>query len=140
MKNINDIMTTKYFQLLKAAMPSIQIFRDYVPTDLGGDVYVLISAINNTDKGTFQTDDTNTTIQVGIYSRTTTDNNADDMQAIATSVYNAIKPGQPNTISVRGAQVLTTELVNDVSPAPLDTGSMLFINRFITFQHKIFHQ
>jgi hypothetical protein len=35
---------------------------------------------------------------------------------------------------------LTTELVNDVSPAPLDTGSMLFINRFIIFQHKIFHQ
>jgi hypothetical protein len=140
MKNNNDILTTKYFQLLKAAMPSTQIFRDYVPTDLGGDVYVLISAINNTDKGTFQTDDTNTTIQVGIYSRTTTDNNADDIQAIATSVYNAIKPGPPNTLTVSGAQVLTTELVNDVSPAPLDTGSMLFINRFIIFQHKIFHQ
>ena len=140
MKNINDILTTKYFQLLKAAMPSTQIFRDYVPTDLGGDVYVLISAINNTDKGTFQTDDTNTTIQVGIYSRTTTDNNGEAVGAIATSVYSAIKPGPLNNISVNGAQVLTTELVNDVSPAPLDTGSMLFINRFITFQHKIFHQ
>jgi hypothetical protein len=139
MVNVNDILTIKYFQLLKAAMPSTQIFREYVPNDLGGDAYVLISAINNNGSGTLQSDDTTTSVQVAIYTKSTTDNSGDTMQDIATAVYNTIKPSVINQLTLAGVQVLTTELSNDVSQSPLDTGSMMFINRFITFTHKIFH-
>lgn len=141
MVNVNDILTTKYYQLLQAALPTTKILRDYAPYDLVKDVdiYVLISAINSTDAGTMQSDDTDTSIQIGIYSRTTTDNNGDAVESIASTIYQTIKQSPLNTITLSGVQVMTTEFISDDSPAPFDTGSQLFINRFIRFKHKIFH-
>ena len=141
MKNVNDILTQEYFTLLKTAVTPVPVFRDgYVPKDLVEDAYVMVSAINNTDNSSMQSHDTITSVQVGIYTRSNTDNNATVINDLADKVYTTIMPAPINALFVNGFQVLTTELGNDTSPAPLDTGSQLFINRFITFNHKIVHQ
>ena len=54
MKNINDNITLKYYELLTAALAPVPVFRDgYVPFDLTDDAYVMVSAIANTDGSTF---------------------------------------------------------------------------------------
>lgn len=139
MKNVNDLLSEKYWQLLSVEVTPVPVFRDYVPFDLGGSAYLLISAISNTNLSTMQTHDTTTSIQVGIYTRSTTDNNTTQANELATKVYETILPETINQLTVNGVQVLTTELANDTSPDVFDTGTELFINRFITFNHKINH-
>lgn len=140
MKNVNDPLTTEYWQLLSYALP-VPVFRDgYVPSDLVEDAYVMVSAINNTDDGTMTCDFTLTSIQVGIYTRSAQNNNAIQINSIADAVYSTIRPSPVNQINISGFQILTTELGNDTSPPPFDTGSELYINRFITFNHKILHK
>jgi hypothetical protein len=140
--NVTDILIKKYADLLTPVITDYPVFIDKAIEDiaLGANAYVVITASGNSDNSTMQSDDTLTSIQVAIYSRSNTDNNGDAVAAIATIVYNTIKPGPVNTLALSGVQVLTTEFGSEQNPAPFDTGSQLFINRFITFNHKIFHQ
>ncbi len=140
MKNVNDNLSEKYFQLLKAALTPIPVFRDgYVPNDLVEDAYVMVSPISTTDDSTMNSADTTTSMQVGIYTRSFTDSNSTVINDVADIVYATIMPGQLPVFVLTGFQLLSTELGGDNTPAPFDTGSQLFINRFITFNHKIVH-
>ncbi len=88
MKNVNDPLSEKYFQLLKAALTPIPVFRDgYVPNDLVEDAYVMVSPISTTDDSTMNSADTITSMQVGIYTRSFIDSNSTVINDVADIVY-----------------------------------------------------
>lgn len=138
MKNVNDILTLQYFTLLDNAV-NVPVFRTKVIEDvaLGSDAYLLISGISNNDSSTFQTSDTDTSIQVSIYTR---NDDGSLVQSLANTVYQTIQPGTMPAFTISGFQLLTTELVNDIEQSPFIADQQTFLNRTITFKHKIFHQ
>jgi hypothetical protein len=142
MKNANDIITQKYFQLLAPACKPVPVFRDgYIPNDLLNDAYVMITVVSNVDNSTMNSADTITNVQVAIYTKSAIENNADVLNDTASKIFETIMPGYfPDNFSgLPGLAVLTTELTGDNSPAPLQAGADLYMNRFISFKHFINH-
>lgn len=142
MKNVNNILTFKYFQLLAPACTPVPVFRDgYVPDDLLNDAYVMIIPIGSADSSTMNSADTFTTIQVSIYTKSNIENNADILNTTADKIFTAIMPGYAadNFAGLSGIAVLTTELNGDNTLTPLTSGADIYMNRNITFRHLINH-
>lgn len=136
MKDIKSKLTQKYFQLLDAAL-SVPVFVDYVPNQLAADSYVLITGIASVDASTMNSVDTDTSIQVGIYTKEVVTNSGTAADDIATLVYSTIYPTQGAEIDLTadGFSKTSIQLVNDISPDAIQTDSEIYINRIITFRH-----
>ena len=142
MKNANDILTQKYFQLLAPVCAPVPVFRDgYIPNDLLNDAYIMIMPLNSTDNSTMNSADTITNIQVSIYTRSAIENNANILNIMADKILGAIMPGYApeNFAFLSGIIVLTTELSGDNVLNPVTSGNEIYMNRNITFKHLINH-
>jgi len=139
-KDVNSILQQKIFNLLRPVI-SYPLYYKYLPAYDKSNVYVTINTITNIDASTMQSSDTDTTIQIGIYSRETQANPGQLVNDIAAAVYAVLYPDKQTTIDLSpGFQNCSVVLVNDVVPDAIATNTEILINRFLTFRFNIFHR
>lgn len=61
-----------------------------------------------------------------------------DADQAAREVFTRILPNPGATLTLDGAQMVSTRLLNDITQPPISQGNRAYVSRFITFGHKIF--
>jgi len=139
-KEVNSILQQKIFNLLRPVI-SYPLYYKYLPAFEKANAYVTINTITNIDASTMQSSDTDTTIQIGIYSRETQANPGQLVNDIAAAVYAVLYPSPIAAIDLMpDFQVCSVSLVNDVVPDAIASNTEIFINRFLTFRFNIYHR
>ena len=139
MKDINPILQQKIYDLISPVV-NCPVYYKYLPAHIGGDVYVLITTITNVDVSTMQTSDTDTTVQIGIYSRDSQANPGKLVNDVAAAVYAVLYPDRQTVLDLSpDFQNCSVQLINDTVPDALQNNNYIFINRFITFRYNIYH-
>lgn len=140
MKEVNKAVRKKIYELLNPVV-AVPVYYKYIPARIDEDAYVLITTINNNDSGTIHSSDTETAVQIGIYTKDTQANAGVTAEDIAAIVYDTLYPNPQATIDLEPAfQNTGLRMVSDNSPDALQTNEAVFINRFITFRLNIFHR
>lgn len=139
MKDVNTILQQKIFELLQP-VTGCPVYYKYLPSVIETNAYMLITTITNVDASTMQTSNTDTTVQISIYTRDSQANPGKLANDIAAVVYAALYPNRQQTIGLEpDFQNCSVALVNDTSPDAISTGNYVFINRFLTFRFNIYH-
>lgn len=137
MKDCNAAIQQKLYDLLSPAV-GVPVSKGYSVTD--DDAYVLISTINSNDRSTMHSSDTDTVVQLSIYTKDSQANPGDLVNTIAAAIYATIYPNPQSTIDLSpDFQNCVLRLVNDTGEQPILTGTNVFINRFISFRLIILH-
>lgn len=137
MRDVAGAFKTKYYQLLNGQIDA-DVFIDYVPATLKSENYVLITVPASVDASTFTTNDTDTSVQVGIYTSSSNGNNNYGADMFADEIYQIIYPTPGHLIDLTsdGFGKVGVELVNDNTMDVSLTNDAVLINRIITFRHR----
>ena len=139
MRDVNSVLKQKLYQILSGVL-DYPVYQKYIPASVDESAYVLITTINNNDTSTMQSNDTDTTVQIGIYTKDSQANAGAACDTIAQTIYETIYPTPDASIDLSpNFQNCGLKLVNDFSPEAMLTGSFVFINRFLIFRLNIFH-
>lgn len=139
MKDVNSTLRKKLFEML-SAISGTPVYYKYLPSTVSSNAYILITTLTNSDSSTMHSADTDTTIQIGIYTKDSSAESGVTADTIAAGVYELIYPYPGSRIDLGSEfQNCSLRLINDVSPDAIQTKESIFINRFITFRLKIFH-
>jgi hypothetical protein len=134
MYNASGILKTKYYTSIKAALPSVAVFKNYVPNQLTADNYVLISNVQQVDYSNISKHDVKAFITIGIYTRAVPENDGIGMEDIADAIF-SLYPTPQSYPDITGYQVCSLQLESDNElTVSLDSGNT-YINRSITFSH-----
>ena len=134
MYNAAGILKTKYYTSIKAVLPSLAVFKNYVPNQLETDNYVLISNVQQQDYSNMQKHDVKAFITIGIYTRAVPENSGLGMEEIADAIF-SLYPTPQSYPDITGYQVCSVQLESDNElTVSLDAGNT-YINRTITFSH-----
>lgn len=145
MKDVTKALRKKYFELLNnnviingAAVP---VYYKYIPNIINTAYYIVLTTVSNTIISTKQSRITDTSLQIGIYTKDTTANAGAIADEIAEQVKDIIIPFPVNNrIDLSpDFQVVVLKPDGDQSPDALQIDDTIFINRFLTFTHKILH-
>lgn len=134
MYNANAILKTKYYTSIKAVLPDVAVFKNYVPNQLETDNYILITDVQNTDAGSKNIDMYKAFITIGIYTRAISENEGLTVDSIADAIFSLYPT--PQSFPVIDGYNLTTwnkESDNEIT-VNLDSGNT-YINRIIIFSH-----
>jgi len=139
-KDVNTILKQKIFELLRPAIP-YPLYYKYLPAFEKANAYVTISTITNIDASTMQTSDTDTTVQISIFSKESQANPGQLVNDIAAAVYAVLYPNGQTMINLSPSfQHCSISLVNDVVTDAIATNTDILINRFLTFRFNIYHR
>lgn len=134
MYNASGILKTKYFTSIKAVLPSLAVFKNYVPNQLVADNYVLISNVQQTDYSNINKHDVKAFVTLSIYTRAVPENEGLTMEDIADAIF-SLYPTPQSYPQITGYQVCSLQLESDNElTVDLDSGNT-YINRTITFSH-----
>lgn len=140
MKDVNTVLKRKLYELLQPVV-GVPCFSKYMPSSVTENEYVLITTINSNDTSTMHSADTDTTVQISIYTRDSQANPGEASSTIAGIVYDTIYPTPQSKIDLEPDfhnSVLT--LVSDNEPDAILTNNEVFINRFLIFRLRILHR
>ena len=136
MFNANNILKTKYYTSIKSVLPSVAVFKNYVPNELKADSYVLISGVQNTPQAIINDDNITANITIGIYTRLSTENDGLTCDDIADAIF-SLYPTRQSYPAITGYQVCSVALEADNElTVDLDNG-YVYINRQLIFSHII---
>ena len=134
MYNANRILKTSYYTSIKAVLPDVAVFKNYVPNQLETDNYVLISNVQQVDYSNMSKHDVKAFITVGIYTKAVPENDGLSMEDIADAIL-GLYPTPQSYPLITGYQVCSLQLESDNElTVSLDSGNT-YINRTITFSH-----
>lgn len=145
MKDVNSAIRKKYFELLNGSLiidsNAVLVYSDYLPSVVPAAYYVVIQAISNTSIPTKTSHITSTTVQIRIFTKDTIANPGKIRDLIAGQIYFIIYPNPNSKINLEPEfQVVSQQLDNDNNLSPFQTDTAIYLNRFITFSHKIYHR
>lgn len=145
MRDVNGPIRKKYFEILNGALVYnsvvIPVYNKYLPNTISAPYYLVIDTISNSNIPTKTSHITNTSVQFSIITKDTTANSGKAVDSIADQIYQIIYPYPNSKISLEpDFQVVFMEPVNDNSQTALQTNTAIYINRFITFAHRIYHR
>lgn len=145
MKDVNSAIRKKYFELLSGNLlidgNPVPVYSDYLPSTLQVSYYLVIQVISNTSIPTKTSHITNTLVQFSIITKDTTANPGKIRDIIAGQIYFIVYPKPNSKISLEpDFQVVFQNLEGDNNFSPLQTDTAIFLNRYITFSHKIYHR
>lgn len=117
------------------------VYSGYVPASEDGEAYILLSDITSNDASTMSTNDTETVLQIGIYTRVNIANSGDLCDQIAEGVYQRLYPDpQSEALDLEPYfQNCGVLRVSDRS-ATINLNSFIGMNRFITFTLLLYHR
>lgn len=114
------------------------VFYNILPPGVSPNNYIIFRSITNTDASTCNSSDISCQIIVEIQTWGDGLNNGLDADQAAREVFNRIMPNQGATLTLDGAQMISTRLLNDITQAPVAVGNRSYVSRILTFGHKIF--
>lgn len=137
MRDVNSTLRKKIFEML-SVIPDTPVYYKYLPSTVDSNAYILITTINSNDSSNMHAANTDTTIQIGIYTKDNLAASGVNADTIAEGVYEILysSPGSRIDLSPN-FQNCSLRLVNDVSPDAIQTNNFILINRFITFRLNI---
>lgn len=138
MTDVNTPLIKAYYDALKV-LP-YKVYEGEEPDNIQDQVYLVISDVFNRETSTKNSSDTNSTIQIGIYSWEHKYNTAKTVNTVAAAVYSVLKP-EPNTtlsLAASGMQLLNMRVIVDRTERIGELAGRKYINRIIVFQQDIF--
>lgn len=137
MIDINYSLRIAYYTALNG-IADVPVFYNMVPAMVSPDTYIVFRSITNTDASTINSSDIDCQITVEIQTFEDGLNPGLSCDLIAREVFNRILPNQGANLTLDGAQMVKTRLLNDVSQPPVAQGNRMYASRFITFGHNIY--
>ncbi len=137
MIDINYSLRIAYYTALNG-IADTPVFYNMVPPTVSPNDYIVFRSITNTDASTINSSDIDCQITVEIQTFEDGLNPGLRCDLIAREVFNRILPNQGANLTLDGAQMVKTRLLNDVSQPPIAQGNRMYVSRFITFGHNIF--
>lgn len=137
MIDINYSLRIAYFNAL-TGIAGVPVYYNMVPPNTSPDQYIVYRSITNTDASTMNSSDIDCQITVEIQTFTDGLNNGLSTDMAAREVFNRILPSQGAVLSLDGAQMISTRMLNDITQPPVTQGNRMYVSRFITFGHRIF--
>lgn len=137
MIDINYSLRIAYYTALNG-IAGVPVFYNMVPPTVSPTEYIVFRSITNTDASTMNSSDINCQVTVEIQTFEDGLNSGLTADMIAREVYNRILPNPGANLTLDGAQMVKTRLLNDVSQPPVAQGNRMYVSRFITFGHNIF--
>lgn len=139
MIDINYSLRIAYYTALNG-IAGVPVFYNMVPPMVSPTDYIVFRSITNSDASTMNSSDTDTQITVEIQTFEDGLNSGLSADMIAREVFNRILPNPGATLTLDGAQMVSTRLLNDITQPPVAQGNRMYVSRFLTFGHKIFHR
>jgi hypothetical protein len=141
MKETSYDIRKAYISLLDGSLNykgiSVKVYNQWVSVGETPQYYVLVSNQQVTGTNTKQSFNTDSSIQLSIISKELGDNSGQANDMIASQILAKIYPSTVGSeIESQNFQVVSTELINDITLESFDDGMMRVIQRIITFQHK----
>lgn len=145
MRSVNYALRKRYFSLLNGIVYNsvpIKAFYQKSPDNLADANYIVFGGISSSDNSSKYKSDTQTSINVTVHSYKQKFNDGADCDGIANLVLQAIYPNRQvnHDLSGDSFQVVTTELLNDNTREYSLQNEREFIDRTLTFTHKVFHK
>lgn len=137
MIDINYSLRIAYKTAL-TGIAGVPVFYNAVPPMISPDNYIVFHNITNNDNSTMSSSDINCQITVEIQTWDDNLNSGLNADMAAREVFTRILPNPQAVLSIDGAQMVTTRLLNDVTQPPVALGNRAYVSRFLTFGHKIF--
>ena len=137
MTDINYSLQIAYYQAL-IGIAGVPVFYNNLPVNVSPDNYIIFRSITSVDNSTFNTSDLNVQITVEIQTWESGLNNGLAASQAAREVLNRILPNPSATLTLDGAQMVTTRLLNDITNQQQGVGNRSYVSRFLTFGHKVF--
>lgn len=137
MIDINYSLRIAYTTAL-SGIEGVPVFYNAVPPMVSPDQYIVFRSITSTDASPKSTSDVDTQITVEIQTWNDGLNSGLSADMVAREVFNRIYPNPGGVLTLDGAQMVKTRLLNDITQAPVTLGNRTYVSRFITFGHNIF--
>ena len=137
MLDINHSLRIAYYTDLNG-IEGVPVFYQAVPPTVSPDNYIVFRSITSIDDSTVNSSDLSTTITVEIHTWKDGMNSGLDADLIARQVYDRIYPNPSAVLTLDGAQMVNTRVVNDQTQDFVSQQNRGYISRFITFRHRIF--
>lgn len=120
----------------------IKAYYNHLPNTLTPvpDCYLIFRSITSNDISTKHSSDTNTFITIDIHTREQVSNPGLNNDTTAREVYNRIYPNPQFNLTIDGAQIVNTKMINDITDEPIQQGSVEWLSRHITFGFNIFQR
>lgn len=139
MIDINISLRNAYKTAL-TGIDGVPAFYMSVPATVSPSNYIVFRSITSNDASTFNSCDTNTSVMVEIHTWTDGSNSGLSADQIAREVYNRIYANPSYVLSLDGAQMLNTTLVQDTVQDFINQQNRGYISRYITFKHNIYQR
>ncbi len=136
MKDINYPLRKAYFRALQAT--GLPVYYQSLPNNINPDNYIVFRSISSGDDSTKSSAQTDTTITVEIHTLRDVINPGLDADLIATDVFNYIYAISQFVLPMDGVLMMSTKLEQDNTQNVQLNNQLAYINRFITFRHRIF--
>lgn len=145
MRDVSGPIRKKYFELLNGVLlidgNPVPVYNKYLPSTVITPWHVVIDTISNVNIPTKTSAISDTSVQLSIFTKDTTANSGKAVDSIADQIYLLIYPTPNSKISLEpDFQVVFQTPSGDNSFGALQTNTSIFLNRFITFSHKIYHR
>lgn len=137
MIDINYSLRIAYTTALNG-ITGMPVFYNNLPPNISPDNYIVFRSITNTDASTMNSSDINTQITVEIQTFEDGINSGLTSDMVAREVFTRILPNSGATLTLDGAQMVSTRLLNDITNQPVNIGNRAYVSRFLTFGHKIY--
>jgi len=137
MIDINYSLRIAYTTALNG-ITGMPVFYNNLPPNISPDNYIVFRSITNTDASTMNSSDINTQITVEIQTFEDGINSGLTSDMVAREVFIRILPNPGATLTLDGAQMISTRLLNDITNQPVNVGNRAYVSRFLTFGHKIY--
>lgn len=139
MIDINNSLRNAYYNAL-SGIAGVPVFYQSVPPMVSPENYIVFRSITNNDASTINSSDTTTSITVEIHTWNDNMNSGLSADLIAREVFNRIYPNRQFNLTIDGAQIVQTQVSNDITQNFSINQNRTYISRFITFRHNIFQR
>lgn len=119
MIDINYSLRIAYYTALNGAIAGVPVFYNMVPPNVSPTEYIVFRSISNNDAGTISTSDIDLQITVEIQTFEDGLNSGLTADMIAREVFNRIYPNPSAVLTLDGAQMVKTRLLNDITNTPV---------------------
>jgi len=137
MIDINYSLRIAYTTALNG-ITGMPVFYNNLPPNISPDNYIVFRSITNTDASTMNSSDINTQITVEIQTFEDGINSGLTSDMVSRDVFTRILPNPGAILTLDGAQMVSTRLLNDITNQPVNIGNRAYVSRFLTFGHKIY--
>lgn len=145
MKDVNYPLRKAYYSLLSGITynsVAVPVYYQKCPNDIAAANYIVFGGVSSNDLSSKYKADTETTIRVTVHTHQQIYNSGEAADSIAGSILLAIYP-DPQTkpdLSADSLQLVDTLLANDFTLDYNLFNTREYVDRILTFRHRIFHQ